>query len=50
VTTTGESGQPFSTHYQDLVHLWDTNTYQQMDFSPAAVAKHTVSLLTMTPK
>jgi penicillin amidase len=50
VTTTGESGQPFSPHYQDLVHLWDTNTYQSMDFSPPAVAKQTVSLLTLTPK
>ena len=50
VTTTGESGEPFSPHYQDLVHLWDTNTYEQMSYSPAAVAKQTVSLLTLTPK
>lgn len=50
VTTTGESGEPFSPHYQDLVHLWDTNTYQQMDYTPAAVAKVTASLLTLTPK
>jgi penicillin amidase len=49
VTTTGESGEPFSTHYQDLVHLWDSNTYQSMDYSPSAVAKQTVSLLTLTP-
>ncbi|HEX8995607.1 MAG TPA: penicillin acylase family protein [Ktedonobacterales bacterium] len=50
VTTTGESGQPFSSHYQDLVHLWDSNTYEQMDYSPSAVAKQTASLLTLTPK
>ncbi|HEX8730513.1 MAG TPA: penicillin acylase family protein [Ktedonobacterales bacterium] len=50
VTTTGESGNPFSTHYQDLVPLWNTNTYQPMDYSPAAVAGQTTSLLTMTPK
>ena len=50
VTTTGESGQPFSTHYEDLVHLWDSNTYQPMAYTPAAVAKQTVSLLTLTPK
>ena len=50
VTTTGESGEPFSPHYQDLVHVWDTNTYQQMRYTPAAVAKQTVSLLTLTPK
>ncbi|HZC07950.1 MAG TPA: penicillin acylase family protein [Ktedonobacterales bacterium] len=50
VTTTGESGQPFSTHYQDLTHLWDTNTYQPMDYTPASVAKRIVSVLTLTPK
>ena len=50
VTTTGESGNPISTHYQDLVPLWNTNTYQSMDYSPAVVARQTVSLLTMTPK
>lgn len=50
VTTTGESGQPFSQHYQDLVHIWDSNTYEQMDYSPTAVANQTVSLLTLTPK
>lgn len=50
VTTTGESGQPFSSHYQDLVPLWNTNTYETMEYSPSAVAKQTVSLLTITPK
>lgn len=50
VTTTGESGQPFSPHYQDLVHLWDSNTYQTMEYTPAAVAKQTTSLLTLKPK
>lgn len=50
VTTTGESGQPFSPHYQDLVHLWDSNTYQTMEYSPAAVAKQTSALLTLAPK
>ncbi len=50
VTTTGESGNPFSSHYQDLVPLWNTNTYESMDYSPAAVAKETASILTMTPK
>jgi len=49
VTTTGESGNPFSPYYQDLVPLWNTNAYQQMDYSPAAVAKQTASLLTLTP-
>ena len=50
VTTTGESGNPFSSHYQDLVPLWNTNTYEAMAYSPTAVAKETASILTMTPK
>jgi len=49
VTTTGESGQPFSNHYKDLVPLWDQNKYQQMEFSPTAVAKADVHLLIMKP-
>ncbi|HEU0026485.1 MAG TPA: penicillin acylase family protein [Ktedonobacterales bacterium] len=49
VTTTGESGQPFSAHYQDLVPLWDQNQYQSMAFSPGAVAKQTGDMLTLTP-
>ena len=49
VTTTGESGQPFSAHYQDLVPLWDQFKYQSMAFSPGAVAKQTAGVLTLTP-
>lgn len=50
VTTTGESGQPFSAHYQDLVPLWNQNNYQPMTFSPDMVAKQTANVLTLTPK
>jgi penicillin amidase len=49
VTTTGESGQPFSAHYDDLVPLWDQNDYQPMSFSPAAVSQQTLQVLTLTP-
>ncbi len=49
VTTTGESGQPFSGHYKDLVPLWDQNQYQTMEFTPSAVAKADVHLLIMQP-
>ena len=49
VTTTGESGQPFSAHYQDLVPLWDQFKYQSMAFSPGAVSKQTADVLTLTP-
>lgn len=49
VTTTGESGQPFSAHYSDLVPLWDQNRYQAMLFTAAAVAKDNQALLLMQP-
>jgi penicillin amidase len=49
VTTTGESGQPFSSHYDDLVPLWDQNQYQSMAFTPGALAKQTQQVLIMTP-
>jgi len=49
VTTTGESGQPFSDHYKDLVPLWDQNKYQQMEFSATAIAKADAHLLIMKP-
>ncbi|HLY32843.1 MAG TPA: penicillin acylase family protein, partial [Ktedonobacterales bacterium] len=49
VTTTGESGEPFSDHYKDLVPVWDQNHYQQMDYTPDAVAKAEAHLLTLQP-
>ncbi len=33
IITTGESGQPFSEHYNDLTALWDQNRYQSMKSS-----------------
>jgi penicillin amidase len=33
IITTGESGQPFSAHYSDLIPLWNQNQYQRMNFS-----------------
>lgn len=50
VTTTGESGQPFSAHYTDLIPLWDRNQYEPMAYSPGAVARVTAELLTLTPR
>jgi penicillin amidase len=49
VITTGESGQPGSAHYSDLVALWDQNRYQLMRFSPGAQAAEGTSILTMKP-
>ncbi|HKT39738.1 MAG TPA: penicillin acylase family protein, partial [Ktedonobacterales bacterium] len=49
VTTTGESGQPFSAHYSDLVPLWDQGHYQKMLFTASAIAKDNQALLIMQP-
>jgi acyl-homoserine lactone acylase PvdQ len=49
VITVGESGEPSSLHYADLLPLWDANQYQHMDYSPAAEGKSAVDLLVLTP-
>jgi penicillin amidase len=49
VTTTGESGEPGSAHYSDLVPLWDQNKYQPMYFSPAEQASGATGILTLKP-
>ena len=49
IITTGESGQPFSAHYSDLISLWNQNQYQHMDVSPQAEDKATKELLTLGP-
>ena len=49
VTTTGESGQPYSAHYSDLIPLWDQNRYQSMQYTATAEAKAAVDVLVLTP-
>jgi penicillin amidase len=49
VITVGESGQPSSPHYADLLPLWDANQYQQMDYSPTAEGRAAVNLLVLRP-
>jgi penicillin amidase len=49
VITTGESGQPFSPHYSDLVALWASGTYQQMAYSAAAETKAATDYLQLKP-
>ena len=49
VTTTGESGQPGSAHYSDLVPLWDQNKYQPMYYSPGKQASNATGILTLKP-
>ncbi len=49
VNTTGESGQPFSGHYSDLLPLWNSGQYQSMAFSIRAVAQSGKQLLFLNP-
>jgi penicillin amidase len=49
VTTTGESGQPGSAHYSDLVPLWDQNKYQPMYYSAGKQASNATGILTLKP-
>jgi len=49
VTTTGESGQPWSAHYGDLVPLWDAGRYQPMSYSSVAVGRDAKDILTLQP-
>ena len=49
VTTTGESGEPFSAHYDDLVPLWASHHYERMWYSPDTQARASVEVLGLTP-
>ena len=49
IHTTGESGQPFSAHYNDLVNKWRAVQYETMPFSRAAVEKSAANTLTLKP-
>ena len=49
IITTGESGQPFSDHYNDLTILWNKNEYQRMNFCLQAVKQTNRELLQLQP-
>jgi penicillin amidase len=49
VNTPGQSGQPGSPHYADLMPLWDAGQYFPLLFSPATVASHTDDRLELVP-
>jgi penicillin amidase len=49
IITVGESGEPYSAHYADLLPLWDANQYQRMDYSPAAVGRAATDILVLKP-
>ena len=49
VNTPGQSGQPGSAHYSDLMPLWDQGQYFPLAYSRDAVEKATTNRLTLTP-
>jgi penicillin amidase len=46
----GESGNPLSTHYADLVPLWERGETISMAWEPEAVKVAAVATLTLTPQ
>ena len=49
VNTPGQSGQPGSPHYSDLLPLWNEGKYFPLAYSPEAVEKETTDRLVLTP-
>ena len=49
VNTPGQSGQPGSAHYSDLMPLWDQGQYFPLAYSRDAVEKATTNRLTLVP-
>lgn len=49
VNTPGQSGQPGSLHYSDLLALWDRGEYFPLSYSRKAVETNTQDKLTLSP-
>lgn len=49
IHTTGQSGHPFSPHYDDMIERWATGEYHTMHFSRAIVEENTVERLLLNP-
>jgi penicillin G amidase len=49
VNTPGQSGQPGSSHYSDLMPLWDAGRYFPLLYSRKAVEGETMDRLVLTP-
>jgi penicillin amidase len=49
VNTPGQSGQPGSPHYSDLLPLWDAGRYFPLLYSKKAVEGETTNRLTLEP-
>jgi penicillin amidase len=49
INTPGQSGQPGSPHYSDLMPVWDAGRYFPLLYSRKAVEGETTDRLTLTP-
>jgi penicillin amidase len=49
VIPAGESGQPFSADYSNLLPLWDQGRYEAMPYSARAIAGATIDVLILKP-
>jgi penicillin amidase len=49
VNAPGQSGQPGSPHYSDLLPLWSQGHYFPLLYSPAAVQTHSTDILVLEP-
>jgi penicillin amidase len=49
VNAPGQSGQPGSPHYSDLMPLWDSDHYFPLSYSQQAVERNTLDRLTLLP-
>jgi penicillin amidase len=50
VNTPGQSGQPLSEHYSDLLPLWDRGEYFQLIYSRERIEREVRDRLVLTPK
>jgi penicillin amidase len=49
VNVPGQSGQPGSPHYSDLLPLWSEGRYFPLVYSPEAVEQETTDRLVLQP-
>jgi penicillin amidase len=49
-STPGQSGQPGSPHYGDLLPLWENHEYAPLVFSREAVEQNTKHKLVLEPR
>jgi len=49
ITTPGQSGDPRSPHYRDLVERWQADEYVPLLYSRTAIERHTERRITLVP-